>query len=583
MYNSDIDKQTTFTGSFIFHINLSMPTTTKTNLQIYFFFLAVTFAFYGITYKAGFVTDFMGWVHDYDNYSFTGIINSEPHKIKSFYHFTHLLMYAMTYLFRISGLPWFLVFSGLYALDAFLLFTVFNRLFTAAHLKNGFRIAMMGVLFFMLSPYQAEVMVWRASFHYLTGFAMMLGIVHLALIYYDTRQPKYYYYAIGIFTVSVFSLEYFIFTPVVVALFIGFKYGCDLQEKNKQHSDAVSIRPSLSVFKLPVMLLGIVTIYFLVHYAITKHWLGHRRDGTAGFELVSMHSFSTYGKYIFKELFFLRYLEPAAKDTVFNFFDKPVVSGLICGLLIGITVCGICFFRKMLTRLKFIFLNFCLFSVLLVPVISIFFYYLQYSENDRYGFFPSAFIFMALSLALSYLPKKLFYVVSCAYLIFSGILLIKTNRMWMKSERVFSAISNNFHWWDNKEVCILNAAGDYKGVHMFRYWDDVSGIIEAAEVFQKKKFTGHATEVVQYNMTTPTDGVNVKQIAPDTLLVTFNQWGNWWWKKGLGASNYETTDYKVILDFNNCGRCYALVLKNKNPARVYLYQDGDDLKEFKLK
>ena len=84
-------------------------------------------------------------------------------------------------------------------------------------------------------------------------------------------------------------------------------------------------------------------------------------------------------------------------------------------------------------------------------------------------------------------------------------------------------------------------------------------------------------------MTTPTDGVNVKQIAPDTLLVTFNQWGNWWWKKGLGASNYETTDYKVILNFKDCGRCYALVLKNKNPARVYLYQDGDDLKEFKLK
>lgn len=153
----------------------------------------------------------------------------------------------------------------------------------------------------------------------------------------------------------------------------------------------------------------------------------------------------------------------------------------------------------------------------------------------------------------------------------------------MKSERVVSAVSYKFHNWDAKEVFVLSEPENYLGMDMFSEWSDTSGIVVAAEVYQKKKFAGNARGILQYNMTTPTDGVNVKQIASDTLLVTFNQWGNWWWKKGLGASNYETADYKVILDLNNCGRCYALVLKNKNPDRVYLYQDGDELKEFKVK
>ncbi len=558
-----------------------MQTTTKTNLQIYFFFLAITFAFYGITYKAGFTTDFMGWVQDYDSYSFNAIINSEPHKIKSFYQFTHLLMYAMTYLFRISGLPWFLLFSTLFALDAFFIFNIFNRLFREYKIENGFWISMIGVLFFMLSPYQAEVMVWRASFHYLTGLAIILGIVQLALKYYDTGQQKYFNYAVGIFIVSVFSLEYFMFTPIVVALFMGLKYVCNQIENKEKITDGIDIRSLFSIFNLPIILLGIVVVFFISHYAITGLWLGHRRDDN-NISLISLYSLSTYAKYFFKELFFIRHLEEASKERFFSFFDKPFMQGIIFGLLIVLFLRGIYFFRKMQIKMRFIFLNFCLFSVLLVPVVSIYFYYLQYSENDRYGFFPSAFLFMGLSLALSFLPRKLFYMVSYAYLLFSSFLLIKTNRMWMKSERIFSAISNDFHWWD-KDICILNAAGDYKGVHMFRYWDEVSGIIEAAEVFQHRKYTKHANEVVQFNMTAPTDGVNVKQIASDTLLITFNQWGNWWWKTGGGASNYETADYKVILDFNNCGRCYALVLKNKNPDRVYLYQDGDELKEFKVK
>ncbi len=557
-----------------------MQPITKTNLKIYFFFLAVTFAFYGITYKAGFTSDFMGWVQDYDSYSFKAVINSEPYKFKSIYHFTHLLMYAMTYLFRMSGLPWFLVFSGLYALNAFFLFNIFNRLFQESRVENGFWIAMTGVLFFMLSPYQPEVMVWRASFHYLIGFAMMLGIIQLALKYYDTNQTKYFYAALGIFICSAFSIEYFLFTPAIVFLFLIFKD--KLKEKKETGKTKILSQFKTSNYRLPIVLCVVVAGYFVLHYFMFGRLFAHGRTGSS-VNFISLNGTSTYGKYLFKELFFTRHLEHANKEALIKFFEKTEVAIFIIILVSAIVASSLFCFEKFSAKAKFIFLNFLLYSLLLLPVLPVSFNWIQYSKNDRYGYFPSAFLFIGLSLALSYLPKKFYYTVSCVYLLFSSYLLIKSNRIWMKSERVVSAVSYKFHNWDAKEIYVLSEPENYLGMDMFSEWSDTSGIVVASEVYQKKKFAGNAYGILQYNMTTPTDGVNVKQIASDTLLVTFNQWGNWWWKKGLGASNYETADYKVILDFNNCGRCYALVLKNKNPDRVYLYQDGDELKEFKVK
>ena len=190
--------------------------------QQYCCFLMLTLLVYFNTRHAGFVTDFLGWQSDFDNNSAWAVINGDRYNIKSFYHFTHILMYAMTTVYRLNGTAWFLLFSSLFALNGLLVFRLFIYLFNKLEIPHSTTIASVGILFFMLSPYQAEVMVWRASFHYLTGFAMMLGFVHLCLQYIDNQRFRYWIWAILIFFCSIFSLEFFLFIPFVVLILIVF-------------------------------------------------------------------------------------------------------------------------------------------------------------------------------------------------------------------------------------------------------------------------------------------------------------------------------------------------------------------------
>ena len=63
-----------------------------------------------------------------------------------------------------------------------------------------------------------------------------------------------------------------------------------------------------------------------------------------------------------------------------------------------------------------------------------------------------------------------------------------------------------------------------------------------------------------------------------TLYVTFKQYGNWWWKGGLGMSSYENEKYKVTTD-EWCG--YHLLIKNKHQHNyTIIYPDNLQWKEF---
>ena len=538
------------------------------NFRLYLLFWGITFAFYFITFRAGFVTDFMGWMHQFDNYSFKTVINSENYSIKSFYQFTHLIMYAMTSVFRISPVPWFLLFSSLFALNSLLVFKLFQKIFTALKLENGNLIAFIGVLFFMLSPYQAEVMVWRASFHYLTAFAMMLGIVHLSLKYVEKPSNTFVFQAISIFFCSIFALEYFLFTPFFVLIILIFWF--------INFPNSFVLKKTAAYFVgIPLSMVG---FYFILYRFLNGKWVGHYGLDDKK-SLISPESFATYGKYVAKHLFFIRNLEHKTKEQILGYFDTPSVSWAILVGVFAAAILGIVFREKMSVRGKIIFLNFGLFSLLIAPVLTLYFSWALNSENDRYGYMPSAFLCMGVAVALSKLPKSIFYGISIGYILLSSVLLVKINRMWWKSEKVLSSCIKDFRWESADEVFVLAAPDNYAGVPIFRSDWVSSTLQECIETDRKHLLKTHIFDVMQYNLTTPSDGVNVKVISENELVVTLNQWGNWWFRKGIGAESYETADFIVKNDFDGCGRCYKLTMKNTKPNRAFIFQTGNVFKE----
>lgn len=541
--------------------------------QQYCCFLILTLLMYFNTRHAGFVTDFLGWQSDFDSNNAWAVINGDRYNIKSFYHFTHILMYAMTTAFRLNGTAWFLLFSSLFALNGLLVFRLFIYLFNKLQIPNSTAIASVGILFFMLSPYQAEVMVWRASFHYLTGFAMMLGFVHLALQYADNQRFKYFIWATIIFFCSIFSLEFFLFTPFVVLIIMVF-----LHLNFPQSFDLKN-----ALIRFVGIPLSMVAGYFILYRLTHEKWIAHygSKNHTA---LISPESFATYGKYIAKYLGFVRHYKHTIKETFFADFNTPSVSWLILIVVLSTAVLGLVLLKKMSKRNRLIFLNFGLFSLLISPVLTLYFSYTLLTENDRYGYMASAFLFMGLALILSKLPKFFFYSISIIYLCLSTYLLLKTNRNWYKSEKIFTSLVKQYspesiEEKDADEVLILNAPDNYAGMPMFRVLAEESGVKEAIEIYQHRKLNSRMIDVAQYNMTTPDDGAHVRVDSVNQIVVIFNQWGNWWWRAGKGATNYENELYKIKFDYNGCGNCYQLTFKNINPHRLLLFQVGNQFKK----
>jgi hypothetical protein len=537
-------------------------------LKLYAIFWLLLFVVYWQTRNAGFVTDFYGWMTNFDTLSFADCVNGKTYNIKSFYQVTHLIMYALTYLFRMSGLPWYVIFVSLNALNLVLLYKILTKTASKLHIENAETITILGLLMFMASPYQSEVMVWRASFHYLLGFDFMLSIIWFFLKYLEEPKAKYWLGAMVIFIISIFSIEYFLFTPFILLVFILFWH---LNDSKQYDFKNIFIR----FFLLPLLFIG---VYFLMYKSVNGKWVAHYGASSEN-SLLSLNSFSTYAKYVFKHLFFIRYLEHKNKEAFFNFFNTPSVSSLILGVISVISILGLVYFKKISAKARLLFLSFGFFSILLTPVLTLFFSTLLLTENDRYGYLPSAFLMFGLALSLSFLPKRIFYLSSVCYIFFSFFLLLKTNRMWYHAENVRHHLVQNYHWWEGENIIFLNVPDDIKGMYIYRAPADFSGLAESIEIEKQRKIKARTFDVAQYNLTSINDGVSVKMPSRDTAIVTLNQWGNWWWRGGKGASDYENNVYKVQFDYNGCGNCYRLILKDTTMKNTLIYQVGYALKE----
>jgi hypothetical protein len=113
---------------------------------------------------------------------------------------------------------------------------------------------------------------------------------------------------------------------------------------------------------------------------------------------------------------------------------------------------------------------------------------------------------------------------------------------------------------------------------MASIYGEPSGIDEIIDYQTPNPNNGLMYDVFQYNMTSPDDGVHVEQTGPLQLKVTFNQWGNWWHRNGIGASSYENEYYKAeTLDFP-----YLLTFKQFPEGSVIIYQVGKEWKEFQF-
>jgi hypothetical protein len=528
---------------------------------LFLFYLLLVLIFYFPTRQAGFVTDFYGWQEKFIDGSFKDVLHTFGwHANQQVSVFFFYILYS---LFDVNGWGWYLTFSLLHALNGWMCYELFRRLFVKFSLKNSSVCAFIGTLLFLFSPYQAEVLVWRVCIHYLLSAFCILFVLSQTVNFLETGNKKYLWWIQGVFFISLFTLEITLITPVLIIVFVLF-WNTTVEKRTPLNS--------LAILAIPQFLF--IGSYFLLNKLLLGEWVGHY--GAATHFNISFHDiFSNYFRYFIKYLFFTRYFDHPVKMKIFGVAENSVGIYLLLTLFVLLFITGIVFYRRLSKRLRMAGLSLLLFFAALTPVITLYMVTLMYGENDRYGYLASIFFWMMISVLLGGLSRKFYYPLATILLGVSVFLLLKTNNWWAEDSRIYNSLLNDFRWYDKDEVIVLNIPDNYRGLYMFRIYNEPSGLKEGLEFIRKKPFNGEMHEVTQWNMMNPGEGVSVVADSINHLTVTLNQWGNWWWWEGIGNSDYENEKYKVRFD----GNSYHLQLKSLKQNHAIIYQVGDKWKE----
>lgn len=526
--------------------------------------LILTHVFYYPTWNAGFVTDFTGLADRIEGSNVWGIFNSFG--FPALQQVLNFFLYLFYKGFGVSPLPWYLVFTTMHVLNAWCLYRFSRHLLSLYQIKNTAFISIAGALFFLLLPYQSEVLTWRVCFNFLLCSLLIINSLWSISRWLETKENRFLWRSHLFFGLALFTFELSFSLPLIAGAYLLF------------WTFSQGERPLLSqrLLKLTVPHFLMVGAYFLLSRLVIGAWIGHYGASTHlrfSFPEITGNLF----RYFVKTGFFVRYLEHPTKEMIFSFFDNQWALYVLLIILGSFLVEALIRFRKLSAKGQLTLFFLLSFFIALLPIINLYFNYLLFIENDRYGYLASMFFCVFLALVLSGLPKWWRYGLSLVFIFFCTLTLTKTNRFWKESTTVYRGLLNSFDYYDQGKVYLLNLPDNLMGAVLFRDFSGSDAAFEHALRFVKRKpFQGNIREVVQYNLTRPTNGVKVEQDSTNRLEVSFLQYGNWWWRRGQGAGSYENEDYK----FMNQGDHYLLELKNPEENAIFLYQIENRWEQF---
>ena len=516
-------------------------------------FLVLTHALYYPAWNAGFVTDFNGLMLRMEDASLSGIFTCFG--FPALEQALNAVLYAFYKLFGLNPLPWYLAFTFMHALNGGLLYRFVYQLLKGFNVKDALLIALVGSLFFLLSPYQSEVLTWKVCFNFLMVTALTLSSLRALLSWLEKGGNAFFWKAHLFFLLALFTFELALMLPFMSSLLILFY---PYKKKNS--------------WQLVLPQFSLLSIYFLLNKLILGVWVGHY-GADVHLRFSASEMLSNFLSYIVKLLGFTRYYKHSYKQAIFEYLNQNSSLYIIAGSLILVIVFALLKYPRLSPKNKVIIALFSFFCFAIGPVLNLYFNYLLHIENDRYSYLASAFFFPILVLMFSLLPRIIFINLCALYLLISVYFLHATNQYWKHSTRMYYGLIESFDPGEASAVFLLNLPENYKGAPMFGdYSDKHLAFRSSLHHIGRKKYDGQLFDVAQYNMTRPTGGVTVTSIdSTHQLKIEFRQWGNWWWHKGIGmGSGYENDVYQI----KNHGHHYIFTPKDIPDKSLFLMQDG---------
>jgi len=531
----------------------------RSTIGVFLLFFSILLWLYHGTFGAGLVTDQIGWLMTYEEYGWRGLLCA--FNDKSLHLVYHWLGFGLWKMFGWNGVGWGICFVALHALVATLGFNFFRQLFFVLKVAKPTLIALLGSLVFLLSPYHTEPLVWYACVHYLFCGAILLLALQQFLHYTQNHRTLFVVGFYALYTLAVFTLEISFTLPLILGGLIL------LLPETETHRNRVHL---LLTFVLPSLM--IVALYFFLNFLLRGNAAGHYGAATH-FNFSIPLLMSNLSKYTFKIFGFTQFLPYEKRQLLYHFFEQPTYAYLLFGALLSIAVFTLWKLGRLPKYLRVLIFLVAGFVLALAPIVNLFFSSIVNVEGDRLSYWSSVFSSQLVSFALLSLLSYVGIAVVAVYLFFSLQFLSLNTQAWAMNKAVQQGLLQSFSAENTGHIYLLNLPDNYNGTYMYRSFAPDNSFAETLWLRHQKDIRHKVTQVLAYNMTQQTDGVSVNRINEKTLQVTFNQWGNWWWQDGIGAANYNTEDYTVVID--EWSHSYTITFREKKPNAVYLYQIGD--------
>lgn len=533
----------------------------------FLFFWLLAFVLYHKTAGAGFAFDHIGWLQNYSDKGWKGIVTAFDDK--SLHYGYHLFGFTAWKLFGLNGTYWMALFITLHAVNAALSFVIFKTLFKSIGFKHASLTAFFGSVLFVVSPYQTEPVIWYACIHYLFCVALLLCSSIFLFCYLRKKQRWYVFLFYAAFTLALFTLEISFAYPVLLLLFFLF-WPPRLLNGNARIQ-------LISIFVLPAI--ALLLSYFTLSYFLRGSVVGHYgAEAHLNFSIPLL--MANFSKYIGKVFLLCQFYEYEKRQALFLLFEKTIYGWFLFAALALVASLFILFKKRMNVKLQTAILLFGFFVVALLPILNLFVTYIVNVEGDRFLYFPLIFAYQFLSFTVFALIRYAGIIPLVVFILFNVKYQQLNTQSWVLANEIRTSLLESFRWWNAPRIYLLNNPDNFRGVYMFRCFPPDNLFAETLELTTGKKVEQKMFDTYQYNMNSVNDCVTVEKISGNELKVTFAQWGNWWWYKGIGAvpvSN-DLFNLKVADEWNHS---YIIQFKEKIPGAVYLYQCGGEWKELK--
>lgn len=517
----------------------------------------VLFLIYFSGHRAMLIDDGISGIWEIKMQGFPGYLRS--YGFENFYYGHYGIVAVLYFLFGLHTIGWYAFFVAIHALNTTLLYTVCKKIFSNTNTDSeSSLIAFFSSVFFLLSPYQSENIIWAATSHYCVSLCILLVSIIYMVNKIEGKKtfPLWVFHLLFAFSLVTLEIS-FLFPLVLFAVYFLYKA---LNKNSWSFPDYI-----LKVV-LPQTLL--VFAYCLFHKMLFHSWIPHDRashDTVFSFS----HAVTTLTQQMVKLFGFVHFLDYDKREAVYQsllHWKRALVV-----LVFIFTVISFFIYKKKKENLYISY--FFVLSALLMyaPFMRLYFMWIARIENDRYNYFASAFLFSFFIFLLFQFHKSIRFTIIFLYIgafIVCLFPVVSARKHSSKLHQQYLAqlpVDNS-----GGKLYLLNVPASCQDAYMFR---SAGRLGIAYQAIYNRDIFERVDQVAWCNAQSEEDIAEIKKISDSSYHVQLKTDGSWWMQQSIGASDKENDTYSFKLD---SGGGYLLTFKKKlgEEDKILLYSGG---------